>query len=85
MIPKGGQSTPTPKAKDRRDDRRRTSRPSPTTRVSRWGDQNDNPLNGHQQSPPSPFPDFDDVGELPDGVSQADEIKEDEIVASPNT
>ena len=47
------------------------------------GDQKDNPPNGHQQSPSSPLPDFDDVGELPDGVPQAEEIKEEEIIASP--
>ena len=46
-------------------------------------DQNDNPPNGHQQSPSSPLPDFDDVGELPDGVPQGGEIKEEEIIASP--
>ena len=47
------------------------------------GDQNDNPPNGHQQSPSSLLPDFDDVGELPGGVPQVEEIKEGEIIASP--
>ena len=49
------------------------------------GDQNDNPPNGHQRSPSDSLPDFDDVSELPDGVLQVEEIKEEEIIASPIT
>ena len=49
-------------------------------------DQNDNPPNGLQKRSPSDFlPDFDDVGEPPDGVPQVEETKGEEIIASPIT
>ena len=52
------------------------------------GDQNDNPPNGHQgtptvRNPTDSLPDFDDAIELPDGVLLVEEIKEEEILASP--
>ena len=89
MIPRGAIDR-NHKSQIRRDDRRRPSRPCSTTRVSRWGGQNDNPPNGHQgtptvRGPTDSLPDFDDVSKLPDGVLRAEAIKEEEIPASPIT
>ena len=94
MISRGA-IDPNHKSQTRRDDRRRDEDPPDPVQQQRsvgGGDQNDNPLNGHQRiptvrsrSPTDSLPDFDDVMELPDGVLRVEEIKEEDIPASPIT